>query len=136
MSTVWEYLTNYIKPNTLQRCMSTVSTGNKSERAVIHLNSCATFKLSMIEIDYEFCPDLFAAPTPEKSTAGRASFVFVPRSIDSRMIPHTQPSIAKFTVPRLSKATQSKITSSIAMHCYMTETSFARIEDPHSLNAF
>jgi hypothetical protein len=47
---VWEYLTNYIKPNTLpfvtcQHCMRTVPTGNKGERAVLHLNSCASFKL-------------------------------------------------------------------------------------------
>jgi hypothetical protein len=52
------------------------------------------------------------------------------------MVPCTQTSIAKFTVPRLSKATQLKINSSIAMHYYMTGTSFARIEDPHSLKAF
>jgi hypothetical protein len=82
VSTVWEYLTNDIKPNTLpfvtcQHCMRTVSTGKKSERAVLHLNSCASFKSSMVDIDDECYPDWFAASTPKKSAAGRASFVFV-----------------------------------------------------------
>jgi hypothetical protein len=48
----------------------------------------------------------------------------------------TQTSIAKFTVPRLSKATQSKINSGIAMHYYMTGTSFTRIENPRLLKTF
>jgi hypothetical protein len=52
------------------------------------------------------------------------------------MVPLTQTSIANFTVSRLSKATQSKINSSIAMQYYMTGTSFARIEDPHVLKEF
>jgi hypothetical protein len=120
-STVREYLTDDIKPNklplvTCQHCMRTVSTWNKTERAVLHLNSCASFELSMVDIDGECYPDWFAATTPEKSAVGRASFVSVPRSIYSRMVPRTQTSIAKFTVPRLSKATQLKINSSIAMH--------------------
>jgi hypothetical protein len=111
VSTVWEYLTNDIKPNTLpfvtcQHCMRTVSTRKRGKRAVLHLNSCATFKLSMVDIDDECYPDWFTASTPKKSAAGRASFVSVPRSVDSRMVPRTQTSIAKFTVPRLSEATQ------------------------------
>jgi hypothetical protein len=113
-----------------------VSTGKKSERAVLHLNSCASFKLSMVDIDDECYPDWFAASTPKKSAAGRPFCVSVPRSIDSRMVPRSQTSIAKFTVPRLSKASQLKINSSIAMHYCMTGTSFARIEDPHLLKAF
>jgi hypothetical protein len=141
VSAVWEYLTNDIEPNTLpfvtcQHCMSTVSTGKKSERAVLHLNSCASFKLSMAEIDDECYPDWLAASTPKGSAAGHASFVSLPRSIDSRIVPRTQTSIAEFPVPRLSKATQLKINNKIAMHYYMTGTSFARIEDPHSLKAF
>jgi hypothetical protein len=47
VSTGWEYLTSDIKPNALpfvscQHCMSAVSTGKQSERAVIRLNSCAS----------------------------------------------------------------------------------------------
>jgi hypothetical protein len=53
-------------------------TGKKSERAVLHLISCARFKLSMIDIDDECYPDWFAASTPKKSAADRASFVSVP----------------------------------------------------------
>jgi hypothetical protein len=84
VSTVWEYRTNDIKPNTLpfmtcQQCMRTVTTGKKSERAVLHLNSCASFKLSMVDIDDECYPDWFAASTPKKSAAGRASFISVPQ---------------------------------------------------------
>jgi hypothetical protein len=83
----------------------------------------------MVDIDDECYPDWFAASTPKKSAACRASFVSVPRSIDSRMVPRAETSNAKFTVPRLSKATQLKINGSIAMHYYMTGTSFARIEE-------
>jgi hypothetical protein len=47
VSTVWEYLTYDIKPNTLpfvscQHCMSAVSTVNWSERAGFDLNSCGS----------------------------------------------------------------------------------------------
>jgi Protein of unknown function (DUF 659) len=141
VSTVWKHLINDIKPNilpfvTCQHCMRTVSTRKKSERAVLHLNSCASFKLSMVDIDDECYPDWFAVSTPKKSAAGRASFVSVLRSIDSRMVPRTQTSITKFTAPRLSKATQLKINSSIAMHYYVNGTSFARIEDPYLLKTF
>jgi hypothetical protein len=111
-SIVWEYLTNDISPNisntlpfvTSKHYMSMVSTEMKSELAVIHLNSCASFKLSVIEIHDECYPDWFAASTLNKSAAGRASFASVPRSVDSRMFPCTQTSIAKFTVTRLSMA--------------------------------
>jgi hypothetical protein len=141
VTTVWEYFTNDIKPNTLpvvtcQHCMRTMSTGRRSERAVLYVNSCPSFKFTVVDIDDEGYPDWVAASTPKKSAAGRATFVSVSRRIDSRMVPRTQTSIAKFTVPRLSKATQLKINSSIAMHYNMTGTSFARIEDPHLLKAF
>jgi hypothetical protein len=130
VSAVWEYHTNDIKSNTLpfvtcHHCMSTVSTGKKSERAVIHLNSCASFKLSMIKLDDDWYPDWFAASRPKKSAAGRASFVYFSRSTYSRMVLRTQTSVAKFTVTRLSNAIQSKINSSIAMHYYKTGTCYA-----------
>jgi hypothetical protein len=85
--------------------MSIVSTGTKSECAVIDLNPCATFKRPMIEIDDECYPDWFVAFTPKKPIAGRASVVFVPRSVYSGMVSRSQISSAKFVVPRLSKST-------------------------------
>jgi hypothetical protein len=90
----------------------------------------------MIEIDDEYYHNWLAASTPKKCAAGRTYFVSVPLSVGSRIVLATQTSIAKFNVPRQSKATTSKLNSSIAMRYYMTGTSFTRIEDPHLLKVF
>jgi hypothetical protein len=78
----------------------------------------------MMEIDTEYQPDWFNDDSEEKK--------FKSGSVTSS----SQLSVKSFLIPRLTKSEQTRIHHNLAMHYYMTGSSFQRIEEDHLLNAF
>ena len=114
-------------------CSSTVTVHKKVDYAKSHLMKCKDFKKEMMSMDPADRPEWYAEEVQAAASAKRAKAA---PSESSGMSSVRQISIHDFAVPKISKSLQDKVDNAMAMHYYITGSSFARIEEPHLLMAF
>jgi hypothetical protein len=127
---VWEHLTDAQDPQKLisaacKHCMQIVTYRRKSERARGHLLKCKNFAKTMMLFAPEDRPPWFNESHSKKS-----------KIVGSPVASSTQSSIRDHMLPTLSKKQKDQIKECIALHYYITGTSFVRIEEANLLKAF
>jgi Protein of unknown function (DUF 659) len=116
------------RSNCCKHCMLVVTHLKKSERVQTHLFKCSSFVKAMVELDAKDRPDWFNERQPSRrAKMGQPS---------ASVLSQSQTSIKNFNLPRLSKSELQKIEDNLAMHYYITGTSFVRVEEKHLLEAF
>ncbi|KAI9905399.1 hypothetical protein PsorP6_013916 [Peronosclerospora sorghi] len=134
ISTVWELFTNdpelyKSSQATCKHGQTTVGYQKKSEKAQAHLRSFKKFKENMMNLPADQSPDLFA----NQGRCGK-----IQKVVDMRTPSiggGKQRDIRELGCPTPSKNLIKRFHEKIAMHYFMTETSFVRIEGPYLLEA-
>lgn len=128
---VWDLFTECFQP---QKAMSAVCKHckvscvyqRKSERVRSHLLKCKPFIKSMLSVPTDDQPQWFLDRQPAKRS----------RPGSAAVSKTTQSSIQDFMLPKMSKKEQEGVKQCIAMHYYVSGTSFVRVEEPHLRKAF
>lgn len=112
---LWSTFTNDDKPHlkksaTCKHCKILFFHHKKSEQARMHLVKCQPFRVSMSKLDAGLRPDWLD---------------------DTKRANTSTPLIKDFMLPRMTKDATIKFQENIAMHYYMTGTSFQRVEEKH-----
>jgi hypothetical protein len=120
-STIWELYTDDKNPHnsrtaTCKHCKQTVLHYKKSESAQRHLNSCAEFSRYVRSID--------PSKRPEWFTSKKAN-----NAMSSSICSSNQKKITSYAIPPVSQKDKTKFQQLMALHYYLTGTSFARIEE-------
>jgi hypothetical protein len=131
-SDVWQLFSTDESPQLLRsaccmHCKVEVAYMKKSERVKSHLLKCKSFITEMVSMDVAERPDWF-----DEEHSKRLKLSFSSRSGTSLK----QSSIKAFLPPPLSKAELQKIEDNIALHYYISGSSFIRVEERHLLEAF
>lgn len=132
-STLWELFTEDVDPqrqasSTCRHCHKSIVYHKKSERVKDHLLKCTEFAKSMMEMDEDSRPLWFKQSLSNKKLKSGHSFS------SGRSL--SQTSMKEFCLPPLKQSELKKIENSLAMHFYITGTSFQRVEEKHLLDAF
>lgn len=90
---------------------------------------CKQFKIAMMKINIEDRPEWF---TNAKRMAKSSSIV---SSVGSSKKSFRQSTIGEYQCPSMSTAEHEEFAKMLALHYYVTGTSFQRIEQPHFLEA-
>jgi Protein of unknown function (DUF 659)/hAT family C-terminal dimerisation region len=130
-SSMWAIFTKEVLPQQrrsaiCQHCNETVSYHQKVARAKGHLINCMEFKKLMNSIDISERPEWYVQESSKKKL----------NTTTSSGSSSTQTSIRNYALPPLKKAELEKIEENLAMHYYITGTSFYRVEEPHLAKAF
>jgi hypothetical protein len=120
-SSIWSYLSNIEKPYKLREvqcahCGEVVKTWQKVDRAEIHLNKCEEFKRKH-----------------PVGSSDRPLFLDQKKAKNGNTCSSTssQKSLKGFLVPGLSKKQQDLFNTEMALHFYMTASSFQKVEEKH-----
>ena len=108
----------------------------KSERVKAHLNACIPFRHTFADVASSDVPDWIILKGRAQHTKGMSqsksntsiSLLTTPAKKKSR-------TMKDYILPALSKTEYTAFEADLAMHYYMTGTSFARMEEPHFLEA-
>ena len=101
------------KSGICRHCKETVTYHKKSELVQAHLSKCPAFKKLMMGTDIAERPQWFEAK--KVKTANHK--------------PQQQASITQYTLPPMSTKQKNEFQETIALHYYVTGTSFQRVED-------
>jgi hypothetical protein len=128
----WDYFTNDVDPQKrksaiCKHCCQQVNHHKKSEQAMIHINSCPPFRKMMNGMEIGERPDWF------ESKKRRACPLSANQSKSS--LSSGKSTLKEYLLPKLSGSSIAKFEEAIAMHYYVTGTSFARIEENNLLAA-
>ena len=128
-SDIWELFTTKIEPqrdisNMCWHCLKMITYQKKSERVIAHLLKCQQFKRAMMELDVKSQPDWY------KNSAQEKKLKLGSLSSSSQL------SIKSFAIPHLTKSEQRRIHHNLALHYYITGSSFQWIEEEHLFEAF
>ena len=133
-SSLWELFTEDVDPqcqtcSTCRNCYQSVVYHKKSERVKDHLIKCPMFTKSMMEMDEDSRPIWFNEALSNMKLKPRQSFSSSVQSL-------SQASMKQFCLPHPKQSELKQIEDSLAMHFYITGTSFQRVEEKHLLFAF
>ncbi len=122
----WDYFTETAEPykllsSTCKHCGNVVNYHKKLEQAKTHLLKCPPFIRLMNGSPISTRPDWFNNKRSKKCGSNPSS---------------SSSSLKQFFLPKMSETALQSLEEEIAMHYYLTGTSFQRIEEPHLLNAF
>ena len=132
-SNLWELFTENVDPqrqtiSTCRHCDKSVVYHKKSERVKDHLLKCTQFAKTMMEMDKDSRPLWFnVSLSNKKLKSGQSS---------STEVSLSQASMKQFCLPSFKQSGLKKIEDSLAMHFFITGTSFQRVEEKHLLDAF
>jgi hypothetical protein len=150
LDSCWEYLTDNINPHltSQSKCKALnliVKHHKKTGKVKSHLNNCNSFMRSLADVHVKDLPSrssfhkqiiLVVSKTPlvENFQACSSQFKSAKneRWVTSRV---SSQDIRSFALPNLTKNDLGAFHELLAMHFYMTRTSFARIEESHLLAA-
>jgi len=132
-SSLWELFTEDVEPqhqtcSTCRNCYQSYVYHKKSERVKDHLTKCPMFTKSMMATDEDSRPLWFNEALSNKKLK--------PRQSSSSVQSLSQASMKQFCLPRLKQSELKQIEDSLAMHFYITGTSFQRVEEKHLLFTF
>jgi hypothetical protein len=118
MSGIWALFTDNDNPQTFRsptckHCKQGVVHHKKSEIAKRHLQKCKSFQSYMMTLDFRERPEWFNSKRASTNSSVSG-----------------QRSISEFLLPQVSPKTKKKFHERIALHYYLTGTSFQRIEEP------
>jgi hypothetical protein len=149
--TCWSLFTDAATPVTLSQarckyCNNLVKYHCKSEKVTSHLNHCGAFRSAMSEVPsmslaswYDSqgrpkgpSPGLLPLMQHQGRESGRNVIYEIPRQKSKNLV---LVDIRAFTLPKIKNKEQEEFNQLIAMHYYMTGTSFKRIEEPHLIQA-
>jgi hypothetical protein len=133
MSDVWLLFTNDFQPQhtkytTCMHCNCIVSYQKKVGRVKSHLVKCPAFQKLMMVKDVVNHPEWFIVMSPNKKPKHAA--------LGSFMSSMSQTTMTNLTLPLLRKEEAQKIEMYLAMHYYITGTSFCRVEEKNLIEAF
>jgi len=120
-SSLWEFFTEDVDPQFQTRsiccnCHKSVVYHKKSEQFKYHLIKCPMFTKAMMEMDEDSCPLWLNESLSNKELkSGQSS---------SSGLSVSQISMKQFCLPRLEQFELKIIKDSLAMHFYITGTSF------------
>ncbi|KAH9273338.1 hypothetical protein BASA83_004337 [Batrachochytrium salamandrivorans] len=132
-STLWELFTDDLDSqrqisSTCRHCHKSLVYHKKSERVKDHLQNCKEFAIAMMDMDEDSRPVWFQETlSNKKQKSGQSSLSGISLS---------QTSMKDFCLPRLKQSELKKIENSLAMHFYITGTSFQRVEEKYLIDAF
>jgi hypothetical protein len=124
-SPVWSLFTDHPNPQSercvpCKNCKKSVFHYKKCEYAKRHLLKCQPFRSLMMSMDANERPDWFTTKRSRSAVSQSAT---------------SQRSICDYAVPSIDRKTKAKFQELIALHYYLTGTSFQRIEDPNLAKA-
>jgi hypothetical protein len=138
----WEFLSTELNQQRQMQtrcksCLMMVRHHKKSERVKAHLNACIPFRRTFADVASSDVPDWIILQGRAQHTKGMSqsksntsiSLLTTPAKKKSR-------TMKDYILPALSKTEYTAFEADLAMHYYMTGTSFARMEEPHFLEAF
>jgi hypothetical protein len=99
-----------------------------------HLCRCKQFKMKMMEHEPSERPDWFVEGTANKKQ--HCTNTPLSSTTSTSLSSSTQQSIRKYALPKPTKFELERVENCIAMHYYLTGTSFQRVEEKHLLKAF
>lgn len=129
-SSIWSTFTEDDNPQQkksaiCRHCKVLVNYHKKSEYAQKHLNNCKAFVKLMMGMDIGDRPDWFVSSKKSKlSIAAPAA-----HDASSSSKPHSHQKITQYVLPPISARQQAEFEDAIALHYYVTGTSFQRIEE-------
>ena len=112
---------------TCKHCKQNVTHHNKISSIETHLKKCKTFVKLMNQMQVCDRPEWYQTKRSKSS---------ITQSSASSSHASQQCNIKTYAVPDLTKGQQAKLEECMAMHYYLTGSSFQRIEEPHLLEAF
>jgi Protein of unknown function (DUF 659) len=124
---VWTYFTNAILPCQLasavcMHCLSTVFYYKKGENVARHLNNCKEFRQLMAGMDEDGRP-VWYKPNKHQKLSGPPGSISI------------QTSMASHAVPSLTKEQLKAFQKDMALHYFVSGTSFQRIEEANLAKA-
>ena len=124
-SSLWELFTEDVDPqrqtcSTCCNCYQSVFYHKKSVQVKDHLIKCLMFTKYMMEMDEDSHPLWFNEALSDKKLKSRQS--------SSSVQSLSQASMKQFCLPRLKQSELKQIKDSLAMHFYITGTSFQQVE--------
>ena len=120
------------KKSLCKNCNIEVFHHNKAERVKTHLFKCKEFKSLMAGLQVRDQPEWYNEEGDSKKRKTSIPSV-TGSSITSSSFPTD---MRNFAIPKLTKKEQEKIDELVAMHFYLTGTSFLQITNPYLLEAF
>ena len=142
--TFWSTFTEVEQPWTLKaavclHCKYQVSYHKKKAQAMTHLQKkCPPFKTKMMAMEVNDRPSWFQSVKRSRRFEADAQS----RPIVIKSAPSTagssgqQSSIRQFALPKMTKQEKKNLEKNLALHYYITGSSFQRIEQPHLKLAF
>ena len=144
LHTVWAHLTLDASPHSnlssrCRHCNEMVTYHKKSEQAIFHLNHCKAFKAKMQQMLVSDRPPWFVSVSRLKmgttiSSLSSDDRVLVTPSGKCQQL--KQSYIEAYACPKLTDPEQIRVNKALALHFYITGTSFQRIEESHLQEAF
>jgi hypothetical protein len=127
LGSCWKHLTNDINPRLTPQSKFKASNSilkhhKKSERVKSHLNNCNSFLNSLADVHVEDLPSWIVVKSLQSKSAMNE------KQVTSRV---SSQDIRCFALPNLSNKDLGAFHELLAMHFYMTGTTFARIEESH-----
>jgi len=131
---IWRYFTDETEPQkkASSKCkhrLQSVAYSKKSKRVETHLLKCRASVEMMMEIEFDSRSEWFRQWFESKRA--KAETLSSARTSQSQAL-----SIRNYLLPKITKKGLAKIEEYIAMHYYLTRTSFVRIEESNLLKAF
>jgi hypothetical protein len=130
ISNFWQYFTDDPEPHKMKsavckHCHTRFNHHKKSEQAIKHLNACHGFRKEMNGMEIADRPDWYT-PNKKRVKSSTNSNATSTSSIAASLV---QTSIKDQLLPKLDAYTKTKFEEAIAMHYFITGTSFQRIEE-------
>lgn len=135
LSNTWSLFTDDSNPHmkkssVCRNCKVVVTYHKKSEYVQKHLNHCKAFIKIMMGLEIVDRPEWFDTGKKSKVDSAASSAPVPLPNTQSRQKPMT-----KYTLPAMQKSLQAKFDDAIALHCYITGSSFQRFEEKHLARA-
>ncbi|ETV81984.1 hypothetical protein H257_05511 [Aphanomyces astaci] len=136
-SDIWAWFTDASSPQRTNSAMCKHCGNNmfyykKSKQVSHHLNNCEKFRPTMMALDPHERPTWFAVSTKRQKQAKALSSMKAPTGISfghpsSAPVKTLQECMRRYALPKLSQVDLEAIKKDVAMHFYITDTSFHRV---------